>query len=202
MALRIRNDGRILCAAMHPAQPGDTYIHDGLHYTLSAVEKVLVTESHEQHQLRGEWWWAGNVPEGVRIDPFYDYRNQTKHKTKQNTEIIMNYKNGRKAEEGDPVIFINRDGKPTAGKINILVEGAPTYNCAVVAPVVDGLQNGFRLENSATSQMYHAQDAMNCCDFHAPRGGCPSLKDAVSQGAMPEPTALELGAELRRLEKK
>jgi hypothetical protein len=72
MALRIRKDGRILCAAMHPAEPGDTYIHDGLHYTLSVVEKVLVTEPIEKHRLRSEWWWAGSVPAGVVIDPFYE----------------------------------------------------------------------------------------------------------------------------------
>jgi hypothetical protein len=72
MALRIRKDGRILCAAMHRAEPGDTYIHDGLHYQLSVEEKVLVTEPHEQHKLRGEWWWAGNVPEGITPADFYE----------------------------------------------------------------------------------------------------------------------------------
>ena len=68
MALRIRKDGRILCAAMHPEEPGDTYIHDGLHYTLSVEERVLVTEPMERHELRGEWWWAGNVPADVIIE--------------------------------------------------------------------------------------------------------------------------------------
>jgi hypothetical protein len=56
---------------MHPAEPGDTYLHDGLHYQLSVEEKVLATEPHEQHQHRGEWWWKGNVPDGVIIDDFY-----------------------------------------------------------------------------------------------------------------------------------
>lgn len=68
MAVRIRKDGRILCAAMHPAEEGDTYIHDGLHYRMSVEEKVLVTEPHEKHSVHGEWWWAGNVPEGVYIE--------------------------------------------------------------------------------------------------------------------------------------
>jgi len=71
MALRIRKDGSILCAAMHPEEPGDTYINDGLHYQLSVIEKVICTESHEQHQKRGEWWWVGNIPDGVLIDEFY-----------------------------------------------------------------------------------------------------------------------------------
>ena len=47
MAVRIRESGLILCAAMHPAEPGDTYIDDGLHYTLSVESKVLVTEPME-----------------------------------------------------------------------------------------------------------------------------------------------------------
>ena len=56
---------------MYCACPGDTYIDDSLHYQMSAVHKVLVTESHEKHKDRGEWWWAGNVPEGVEIEDFY-----------------------------------------------------------------------------------------------------------------------------------
>jgi hypothetical protein len=69
MAVRIRKDGRILCAAMHEAKEGDTYIDDGLHYHLSVEKKVLVTEPHERHKESGEWWWKGNAPETV--DPFY-----------------------------------------------------------------------------------------------------------------------------------
>jgi len=71
MALRIRKDGRILCAVMHKKELGDTYIHDGLHYWLSVGEKILVTEPHERHQYRGEWWWVGNVPNGIMVDEFY-----------------------------------------------------------------------------------------------------------------------------------
>lgn len=56
MALRIRDDGRIVCAAMHPPEPGDTYLHDGISYILTVETGVLVTdEAHEEH---GEWWWA------------------------------------------------------------------------------------------------------------------------------------------------
>ena len=71
MAVRIRKDGRIFCAAMFPAEPGDTYLDDNIHYMLSSESKVLVTEPHERHQINGEWWWKGNVPEGIVIDPFY-----------------------------------------------------------------------------------------------------------------------------------
>ena len=77
MALRIRADGKVLCAAMHPEMPGDTYIDDGLAYELSVERKVLCTEpmhcqsgwgGHAQH---GQWWWAGNVPPDALIEPFY-----------------------------------------------------------------------------------------------------------------------------------
>lgn len=71
MALRIRKDGRVLCAAMHEAEPGDTYLDDGIHYQLSAERKLLVTEPMEKHKDRGQWWWAGNVPPEITIDDYY-----------------------------------------------------------------------------------------------------------------------------------
>ena len=75
MALRIRKDGRILCAAIHPAENGDTYIDDGLHYEMSVVKKVIGTEEHDKHKIHGEWWWIGNVPENIIIDNFYLNQN-------------------------------------------------------------------------------------------------------------------------------
>lgn len=72
MALRVRRTGQILCAAMHPPEDGDTYIDDDAHYFLSAERKLLVTEPHEKHSLRGEWWWRGNVPVGIEIEEFYN----------------------------------------------------------------------------------------------------------------------------------
>jgi len=71
VALRIRKNGRVLCAAIHLKEPGDTYIDDTLHYEMSAKHKVLVTEEYEQHQHRGEWWWSGNVPAGIVIAEYY-----------------------------------------------------------------------------------------------------------------------------------
>jgi hypothetical protein len=71
MALRVRHDGRILCAAIHPRHAGDTYIDDGLHYEMSVIHKVIVTEPAEAHEKRGEWWWSGAVPAGIKIDDFY-----------------------------------------------------------------------------------------------------------------------------------
>lgn len=71
MALRIRKDGRVLCAAMHKEELGDTYIDDGVHYFLSVENKLLVTEPMESHKDRGEWWWNGNVPSEIVLDEFY-----------------------------------------------------------------------------------------------------------------------------------
>jgi hypothetical protein len=71
MALRIRKNGKILCAAMHGPEPGDTYLDDGVHYYLSVEKKVLVTEPWEKHKNYGEWWWRGGVPWNVEVDAFY-----------------------------------------------------------------------------------------------------------------------------------
>jgi hypothetical protein len=74
MALRIREDGRILCAAMHPEELGDTYLHDGISYRLTVLYEVIVTEAMEQktgrggHAKHGQWWWRDEVPEDVVIE--------------------------------------------------------------------------------------------------------------------------------------
>ena len=71
MAVRIRTNGRIFCAAHSPIKPGDTYVDDAVHYHLSCVARVLVSESIEKHLLRPEWWWRHKIPEGVQIASFY-----------------------------------------------------------------------------------------------------------------------------------
>ena len=68
MALRIRKNGRIFCAALHAEESGDTYIDDTLHYEMSVIHRVLVTEPEPEHSKRGEWWWAENVPDGVKVE--------------------------------------------------------------------------------------------------------------------------------------
>lgn len=79
MALRVRKDGRILCAAMHPEEPGDTYIDDNLHYEMSAKHGVLVAEPMHLHELSGQWWWAESVPDGVIVcDWRRDHRNASR----------------------------------------------------------------------------------------------------------------------------
>ncbi len=74
MSLRIRSDGRILCAAMHQAELGDTYLHDELSYRLTVGLGVLVTEPMRSklgrggHALHGEWWWSDSVPDDVVLE--------------------------------------------------------------------------------------------------------------------------------------
>lgn len=75
MSLRIREDGRILCAAMHPAEPGDTYLHDGISYRLTVELGAIVSEpmfsvvGRGGHLKHGEWWWANAVPPDVILEP-------------------------------------------------------------------------------------------------------------------------------------
>ena len=62
MSMRWRADGTLVCAAMRPEEPGDTYIDDRLHYQLSVVQKVVIADpNHEQNAL---WHWLHD--DGVR----------------------------------------------------------------------------------------------------------------------------------------
>lgn len=75
MSLRIRADGRILCAAMHPAEPDDTYLHDGIHHHLvysgAIVTELMDSGGRGGHAKHGEWWWSNEVPGDVTVDSFY-----------------------------------------------------------------------------------------------------------------------------------
>ena len=74
MSLRIRKDGRILCAAMHPEQAGDTYLHDGISYKLTVELRAIVTEPMDceggrgGHRQHGEWWWMNEIPPDAFIE--------------------------------------------------------------------------------------------------------------------------------------
>ena len=57
MSLRIRKDGRILCAAIHPKEKGDIYIEDDIHYLMSVIYEVIYTDEWEKHKVHGQWWW-------------------------------------------------------------------------------------------------------------------------------------------------
>ena len=54
MAVRIRKDGTIVCAAKSQPEDGDGYIDDGLHYILSVGLKVLSVIGHDN--FRAELW--------------------------------------------------------------------------------------------------------------------------------------------------
>jgi len=45
MALRLRKDGTLVCAAEFPEEPGDTYITDGEHYDMYVVGLVEITNN-------------------------------------------------------------------------------------------------------------------------------------------------------------
>jgi hypothetical protein len=69
MSKRIRRDGRIVCGAMFPEGPGDTYLDDRDSYTLAVCWGVMVAEPWEKHRLDGLWWWFDEVPEGREVAP-------------------------------------------------------------------------------------------------------------------------------------
>ncbi len=62
---------------MHPAEPGDTYLHDGLHSRLASDLAVVVTEpmhcegGRGGHANHGEWWWRDPIPPDVEADPYF-----------------------------------------------------------------------------------------------------------------------------------
>lgn len=99
MALRIRDDGRILCAAMHPPAPGDTYLHDGLHSRLSSDLSAIVTEpmhcggGRGGHADHGEWWLRDSIPTDVDVDPFYMERGLAKRRAMRAERVTARARN-------------------------------------------------------------------------------------------------------------
>lgn len=65
MAIRVRKDGTMWCAALTQPEDGDTYIDDGLHYTMSVERKVIVALPMPLHLSHCQWWWSGAAPPGV-----------------------------------------------------------------------------------------------------------------------------------------
>lgn len=59
---------------MHPEEPGDTYLHDGISYRLTVELRAVVTEPMTSnlgrggHSNHGQWWWANDVPEDVVLE--------------------------------------------------------------------------------------------------------------------------------------
>ena len=72
MAVRIRKNGRIFCAALSSKEDGDCYIDDVVHHLLCVEKKILITTNNDVHmKTGGEWWWKGQEPRNVVIDEFY-----------------------------------------------------------------------------------------------------------------------------------
>lgn len=62
MAIRWREDGRLLCAAKTKAKVGDTYIDDRLHHQLCAISKAIIADpEHEKNNL---WYWIHQKNQG------------------------------------------------------------------------------------------------------------------------------------------
>lgn len=62
MAIRIRKDGTMWCAAHTESMEGDTYIDDGLHYQLSVELGLIVALPMPEHTIYPRWWWTGSAP--------------------------------------------------------------------------------------------------------------------------------------------
>ncbi|GAA2867044.1 hypothetical protein GGQ99_001344 [Aminobacter niigataensis] len=65
MAIRVRKDGTMWCAAHTEPLVGDTYIGDGLHYEMSVEQGVIVALPMPEHLGHCQWWWANSAPEAA-----------------------------------------------------------------------------------------------------------------------------------------
>lgn len=92
----------------------------------------------------------------------------------QQSKIIMHYKNGRPAVNGDPVIGFNYNGKVTSGVIHNLCEQAQgPCNCDLATLIPGGVLN---LTCQDVNKMYHAEDAYLAVDR-------PTIPAAIVQTA-------------------
>ena len=67
MAIRWREDGRLLCAAASEAKPGDTYIDDRLHYQLSVISCAILPCINHENSRR--WYWVHDEHQFLRAIP-------------------------------------------------------------------------------------------------------------------------------------
>ena len=65
MAIRVRSDGTMWCAALTEALDGDTYIDDGLHYEMSVQHGVIVALPMPEHKAHPQWWWVSSAPDNA-----------------------------------------------------------------------------------------------------------------------------------------
>lgn len=62
MAMRVRADGTMWCAAYTEPQEGDTYIDDALHHQMVAVHGVIVAYPMPRHEDEPQWFWRTTAP--------------------------------------------------------------------------------------------------------------------------------------------
>lgn len=62
MAIRVRKDGTMICAALSKPEQGDTYIDDTLHYEMSVIHGVIVSLPEPEHTKDPRWWWVEQKP--------------------------------------------------------------------------------------------------------------------------------------------
>ncbi len=56
MSMRWRTSGDLVCAAMRPEEPGDTYIDDRLHYQLTVISRAVIADV--DHETNALWHWV------------------------------------------------------------------------------------------------------------------------------------------------
>lgn len=64
MSIRWRSSGELLCGAMFPEEPGDTYIDDRLHYQLAVITGEL--RADDDHENSGLWHWVRGTGEAIQ----------------------------------------------------------------------------------------------------------------------------------------
>ena len=69
MAIRLRLNGDMVCAAMTEAEPDDCYINDTLHYQLSVISRAILADA--EHESNGLWHWVHS--EGGRLRAIKEY---------------------------------------------------------------------------------------------------------------------------------
>lgn len=58
MAIRVRKDGTMVCAALTESKDGDTYIDDALHHIMHQEYKVIYSKPMPEHLSDPRWFWT------------------------------------------------------------------------------------------------------------------------------------------------
>lgn len=132
MAVRIRTNGRIFCAALRPEEPGDIYVDDAVHYHLSCVARVMVSEDIEKHLVNPEWWWRHDIPAHVQMAEHY--RNDLPRKKGYLTMLTTQPKSALKSKT-----IWGGIGAILVGVANVIAYVAAPENAAEVSQLVTGV---------------------------------------------------------------